>query len=80
MPRRHSALDLCTQGDAGWDLLGALDHLKRHAGETQNERTLTAAAFLEKRVQKVGVNCLPMRSRCHQEANGAMLGHNLRHS
>ena len=51
-------LELYTQGDAGWDLLGALDRLKRHAGVTQNERTLTAAAFLEKRVQKVGVHCL----------------------
>ena len=42
-----------TQGDGGWDLLGALDHLKRYAEETQDEHTLTATAFLEKRVQKV---------------------------
>ena len=72
-------LELYTQGDAGWDLLGALDLLKRHAGETQNERTLTAAAFLEKRVQKVGVHCLHMKLGCHQEADGVMLGHNLRY-
>ena len=78
MPRRHSVLELYMQGDAGWDLLGALDHLKRHAGETQNERTLTAAAFLEKRVQKVGMHCLHMNMECHREAAGVMLGHNMR--
>ena len=42
-----------TQGNGGWDLLSALDHLKRHAEEAQDEHTLTATAFLEKRVQKV---------------------------
>ena len=72
--------ELYTQGDAGWDLLGALDHLKRQAGEAQNERTLTAAAFLEKRVQKVGIHCLHMTLGCHQAANREMLGHNMRYS
>ena len=50
------------QGNGGWDLLAALDHLRRHAEETQDEQTLTAVAFLEKRVQKVGLYCLDMLS------------------
>ena len=41
------------QGDGGWDLLAALQLVKGDAEQAQDERTLIAVDFLEKRVRKV---------------------------
>lgn len=41
------------QGDGGWDLLAALQLVKGDAEQAQDEQTLIAVDFLEKRLRKV---------------------------
>ena len=55
-----SADDICVlQGDGGWDLLAALNYLRGQAGQGQDQHSLTAVDFLERRLRKVS-----MRNSC----------------
>lgn len=43
------------QGDGGWDLLAALDYLRGQADQSQEQHSLTAVEFLERRLRKVSI-------------------------
>ena len=46
--------DICgLQGDGGWDLLAALDSVRNRADQNQEQHSLKAVEFLDRRVRKV---------------------------